>query len=178
MPNEEFTMFTDRLVLRSLRASDAGELFDLNSDPEVMRYTGEEPFANADEALRFVERNDADATGGLARWAVTDARNGDFMGYCGLRRDGPEEEVDLGFRLFRRYWSRGYATEAARASLAAGFERFGLERIIGRAMRENLPSITVLRKLGMQLCRASRTPRSHRVSTCPLRFPVLGLGIA
>jgi RimJ/RimL family protein N-acetyltransferase len=58
--------------------------------------------------------------------------------------------VDLGFRFFRDYWFRGYATEAARTALAAGFQRFGLDRIIGRTMRENLASTSVLNKLGMR----------------------------
>ena len=72
------------------------------------------------------------------------------MGFCGLRRHETSGEVDLGFRLFQKYWSKGFATEAAGASLFAGFERFGLDKIVGRAMRENLPSITVLQKLGMR----------------------------
>ena len=73
----------------------------------------------------------------------------EFLGFCGLRRDNPTPEVDLGFRFFRRFWAKGFATEAARAALAAGFGQFGLNEIIGRTMRENLASTSVLKKLGM-----------------------------
>ncbi len=150
MNDDRFTLETPRLILREFREEDAEDLFRLNANPEVMRYTGDTPFADVEAARRFVRDYDEYEREGFGRWAVIDRRDGRFMGFCGLRREMNTGEVDLAFRLSPRYWSSGFATEAARASLQAGFERFGLKEIIGRAMRENLPSISVLQKLGMK----------------------------
>ena len=59
-------------------------------------------------------------------------------------------EVDVGFRFMRVHWGKGYATEAARASLQYGFNEYSLDRIVGRAMKENAASLRVLEKLGMR----------------------------
>ena len=139
MTHRPFSIKTPRLELREFRAEDAEPLFKLNSDPEVLRYTGDDPFADERSAAEFI-RN----------YAHYDIDTDEFLGFCGLRLASPEADVDLGFRLFQRHWARGYATEAARAALTAGFETFGLAEITGRAMRQNLPSISVLQKLGMQ----------------------------
>lgn len=148
LPGGKFTFETPRLRLREFRADDAEALYRLNSDPDVMRYTGEPPFADLEAARNFLEHYSYEPEG-FGRWAVTLGETGEFMGFCGLERLKPRGDVDLGFRLFRRYWASGYATEAGKASLQAGFERFGLDEIISRVMRENGPSISVLQKLGM-----------------------------
>jgi len=59
------------------------------------------------------------------------------------------DEFDIGFRFFKKYWNKGYATESARACLDLGFEKFGMKTIIGRARKENTASIHVLEKLGL-----------------------------
>ncbi len=150
MPTEDFILETPRLRLREFREEDAEALFALNADPEVMRYTGDLPFSEPAAARHFLRDYGEYEREGFGRWAVISREDGAFMGFCGLRRSRDAGKVDLGFRLFPRYWAAGYATEAARACLQAGFERFGLDEIYGRAMRENLPSITVLQKLGMK----------------------------
>jgi RimJ/RimL family protein N-acetyltransferase len=60
------------------------------------------------------------------------------------------DETDIGFRFFRKFWGRGYATESAAACLDYGFGQLGLHRIIGRAMELNTASIRVLEKIGMR----------------------------
>lgn len=148
MSHSEFTLETPRLRLREFRAEDAESLYALNADPDVMRYTGERGFENPASARHFLAQYRYTPEH-FGRWAVTHRESGEFMGFCGLKRPETGGQVDLGFRLFRRYWASGYATEAARACLQAGFEQFGLEEIMSRVMRENGPSISVLQKLGM-----------------------------
>lgn len=148
---------TQRLVLRPFEARDAQALFELNSHPDVMRYTGDQPFRDAAEAADFIEEYRAKTEPGFGRLAVTSIKNGEFMGFCGLNRDPDSGQVDLGFRFFRRHWAKGIATEAALACLEAGFGRLGLTEITGRAMRENLPSISVLQKLGMRFTQISES---------------------
>jgi len=141
---------TARLYLREFEPTDAPSLYALNSNPEVLRYTGDEAFPNTAAAELFLEDYDHYKRFGYGRWAVVLESEERFIGFAGLRMDEQTGEVDLGFRLFTDYWSRGFATEAGSAALRLGFERFSLERIIGRSMRENRPSISVLQKLGME----------------------------
>lgn len=149
MSDRGFKLSSARLILREFADEDAPQLFDLYSDPDVMRYTGEEPFPSVSAVREFIAAYPYYRKHGFGRWAVIERATGHFLGFCGLRRDNPTPEVDLGFRFFRRYWGKGFATEAARIALAAGFGTFGLNEIIGRSMRENLPSTSVLHKVGM-----------------------------
>lgn len=142
---------TERLILRRFDLADAEALHALNGDPEVTRYVGDPPFESVDAARDFVAgylRDVALPEGDLSRWAVVEHATGDVLGFCGLRRQ-PDASVDLGYRLVRRAWGRGYATEAARATLEVGFGRFGLTAITAHADVENLASLRVMEKLGM-----------------------------
>lgn len=143
---------TDRLYLRQFVPGDAMFLFALNSSPEVIRYTGDATFTDMSAAKNFVRDYDHYDQHGYGRWAVILKGENKFIGFCGLRLDDKTGDVDLGFRFFSDYWSQGFATEAGNAVLDLGFEKFGLEKIIGRCLRENLPSISVLQKLGMEFC--------------------------
>lgn len=142
---------TDRLLLRDIDPDrDAPVLFALNTDPEVVRYTGDGPFESV-EATRafFTERIAQYARDGMGRWVVERKADGEVLGWCGLKRldDG---QVDVGYRFFRRHWGQGYATEAARACLEHGFRALGLPVIIAHVMPENAASRGVVRKLGMR----------------------------
>lgn len=141
-------MTTPRLALREFALEDAPALFELNSDPEVMRYTGDAPFASAGEAEDFIRGYGHYREHGYGRWSVLLRETGEFLGWCGLGFN-ELEQVDIGFRFSRKHWGRGYATESARAVLAHGFGELGLTVIIGRAARANTASIRVLEKLGM-----------------------------
>jgi len=141
---------TPRLRLREFCADDAEGLVRLNADLNVLRYTGEPPLvagAGPEQLMRHYASYDDN---GFGRWALIRRQDDRFIGFCGLRRSDRTGDVDLGLRLFPEFWSQGYATEAARGALEAGFRQFGLQEITGRAMRENLPSITILQKLGMK----------------------------
>jgi [ribosomal protein S5]-alanine N-acetyltransferase len=141
---------TQRLILREFSERDANGMFRLNADPEVIRYTGDPPFADVDEARALIIAYDSYARDGYGRWSVMLRSSGEYMGWCGLAWRADRDEVDIGFRFFRAQWGQGYATEAARASLALGFGRFGLDRIVGRALVDNVASCRVLAKLGMR----------------------------
>ena len=145
---------TARLELREFEPDDATAMVELNSDPEVLRYTGDKPFESVEAARRFLEAYPDYRTNGFGRWAVLLRSTGEFAGWCGLKRvDG---EVDLGYRLHRRFWGAGIATEAARASVAHGFLELGLEEIIARAWSQNLASIRVIEKCGLRFWKLAR----------------------
>ncbi len=144
---------TQRLYLREITPEDAEYAYGLNLDPEVIKYTGDEPFESVSSARTFLENYDQYKKYGFGRWAVINKTDHEFLGWCGLKYTADLNEVDIGFRFFKKHWNRGYATESAKACLDLGFNNFGILNIVGRAMKENFRSIAVLEKIGMIYCR-------------------------
>ncbi|MFB6319945.1 GNAT family N-acetyltransferase [Saccharicrinis sp. FJH54] len=140
---------TSRLILREFNPDDAEAFYVLNSDPEVLRYTGDSPFTNVREAEEFIRSYNDYRKNGFGRWAVIFKSTHEFLGWCGLKLN-EENMIDIGFRFFRSEWCKGYATEAARATMQYGFDKLKLKEIVGRAAPENKASIRVLEKLGMK----------------------------
>jgi RimJ/RimL family protein N-acetyltransferase len=140
---------TERLELREFLPQDAEQMYQLNLDPEVIRYTGDPPFASIVEAADFLSAYDDYSRNGFGRWAVIRKQDGAFIGWSGLKRHD-DGMVDIGFRFFQHEWGKGYATESAKAVLDCGFNELKLEEIIGRAAKANTASIRVLEKLGMR----------------------------
>ncbi len=146
---ENYLFETERLQLREIRVSDAPVMYELNLDPEVVQYTGDEPFASLEETEAFIKNYPDYAKNGYGRWAVVRKEDGEVLGWCGLKFLAENQETDIGYRFFKKFWGMGYATEAARACLKYGFENLGLQTIVARAMHQNEASINVMKKLGM-----------------------------
>lgn len=140
---------TSRLVLREFLIEDAKDIFELNSDTEVIRYTGDQPFASVEVARLFLQGYNKYAADGYGRWTVLLKEDSSYLGWCGLNYSAVTDETDLGFRFMRRHWNQGFATEAAEGCLHFGLHELRLNRIIGRAMAENKASVRVLEKIGM-----------------------------
>jgi RimJ/RimL family protein N-acetyltransferase len=83
------------------------------------------------------------------RWATHIKSNLEFIGWCGLKYRPEQNEIDIGYRFMKKFWGNGCATEAAFACIEYGFETLKMHRIIGRALPENLASLRVLEKCGM-----------------------------
>lgn len=140
---------TERLTIREIERSDAEDCFLLNADPEVLKYTADEAFASLDEATAFWSAYDQYEKYGIGRWAVIRTDDEAFLGWCGLKYSPSTDEYDIGYRLMKKYWGYGYATEAASACLDHGMQRLDIRYIIGKAMHENEASIRILQKIGM-----------------------------
>lgn len=140
---------TKRLYLRELTPDDAEDFLKLNQDHEVIRYTGDIPFNNIQEATSFLQNYNQYEIYGMGRWAVIKKEDNRFLGWCGLKYSAELNEVDIGFRFHKKFWNQGYATESAKAYLEFGFDQLNLKRIIGRAMKNNISSVKVLEKIGM-----------------------------
>ena len=129
-------------------------MHEVYADREVMRYigAGDSYSTSVDESEERLSRLiDHHERHGFSLWAVTDRETGAVMGDCGLiyyAHEGPE--IELGYRLAKPYWGNGYATEAARAWVAHGFEELDLDRIVAVTHPENVASQRVLEKLGMR----------------------------
>lgn len=142
---------TSRLILREFIIEDAQDFFDLNSDPDVLKFTGDQPFSKVEDAILFLKNYQKQQYQmvGYGRWAVILKPMNQFIGWCGLKKN-EENLIDLGFRFYKEQWNKGYATEAAKATLIYGFYHLQFHEIIGRAAQENSASIRVLEKIGMK----------------------------
>jgi len=139
---------SDRLLYRHFHVDDAEQMYLLNSDPEVMRYTGDVAFESVDASRAFLEQYDPYSVTGFGRWCVISKDTGAILGWCGLKQI-PSGEIDLGYRFFRKYWQRGYATESSLFSIDLARNKYNLSTIIGRVVPENTGSVNVLQKVGM-----------------------------
>lgn len=146
----EYILETERLVLRELTTDDAANFYQLNLNPNVIRYTGDAAFSDVEAAYTFLENYSDYKRNGYGRWAVIRKEDNAFLGWCGLKYNADMDETDIGFRFFEEYWNMGYATESAKACLDYGFSQLKLEVIIGRAMKDNMASIKVLEKIGLE----------------------------
>ncbi len=142
---------TERLVLRQFEPGEGQLIYTLNEDPEITRYTGD-PVRDMDHANEVLEQVILPqyALYNHGRWAVHTKPGMEFIGWCGLKYRPELDEIDLGYRFMKQAWGKGYATEAAMASIKYGFEQLGMKRIVGRAMPGNIASIKVLEKCGMK----------------------------
>jgi RimJ/RimL family protein N-acetyltransferase len=146
---------TSRLKLRRFTEDDVDNLFELNNDPEVMRYlTGGKPTPREvirDEIipyhLDFYQRDGQSGT-----WAAQQRSSGDFLGWFHFR-PGHGEGMELGYRLRRASWNKGYATEGSRALVEKGFTDLSVPRVFGLTMTVNTASRRVLEKSGLGLVR-------------------------
>jgi ribosomal-protein-alanine N-acetyltransferase len=142
---------TERTLMRRLTIEDANDFFNLNLDKEVLKYTGDIPFDNIQAAIDFLRHYDQYTKYGVGRLAVIDKTTLKFIGWCGLKFSPEKNEYDIGFRFYRAYWNKGFATETAKKCLDFGFEKLNIDKIVGRAMKKNRASIKVLEKIGMKL---------------------------
>lgn len=145
---------TPRLILRQMTEADAPNIFQLNSDPEVTKYVHEAPTTTHEHALKIItDIIIPQYKNGLGRWAMIQKSDNSFIGWCGVKYRADDDEYDLGYRIMRSAWGKGYATEAAGHCLAYGLDVLNLKLIQARAHFENLASLNVLQKIGMKYVR-------------------------
>lgn len=142
---------TDRLLLRRWREADLAPWAAMNADPEVREHLGELLTRERSDAV-VAEMQAAFDERGFGWWALEARESGEFIGRVGLDEvddDMPFAGVDIGWRLARAAWGHGYATEAALACLAFGFETLGLTEVVASTTVNNLRSQAVMRRIGM-----------------------------
>ncbi|MET9272429.1 GNAT family N-acetyltransferase [Kribbella sp. NPDC003557] len=141
---------TSRLVLRRFTADDLELLVSLDSDPEVMRFLTGQPTPRpeiADVVLPEILKV-YDEHPGLGTFKA-ETRDG-FVGWFGLQPTGVPGTVDVGYRLLRSAWGKGYATEGTRALIAHAFTGLGMERVVADTMAVNHRSRDVMRRSGLR----------------------------
>lgn len=148
---------TSRLVLRQWRDDDLEPFADLNADPEVMRYFPA-PLDRGQSDAFAARARAAIAADGFGLWAVEVVEEAAFVGFVGLAVPRFEADftpaVEVGWRLARAAWGKGYASEAGHAALAFGFQELALEEIVSFTAAVNERSRRVMERIGMRRDRA------------------------
>ena len=159
----EIFLQTPRLVLRRFTEDDVENLVELDSDPEVMHFiTGGRPTPREEiesEVLpAFLGHYERYA--GYGFWAAIEKSTGRFLGWFHFRPEhgAPPDEVELGYRLHRSAWGKGYATEGSRALIQKGFAELGVRRVVASTMVVNVASRRVLEKAGLKFVRLFHQP--------------------
>jgi RimJ/RimL family protein N-acetyltransferase len=143
---------TDRLILRQWRDDDRPAFAALNADPVVMEFfpetrTRQQADTVLDRLIGHFDRH------GFGFWALELRESGENIGFTGLQHvdfDAPFcPAVEIGWRLARSHWGKGYATEAARAALDAAFRELKLDEVVSYAVKTNTRSRAVMERLGM-----------------------------
>ncbi len=149
----QYPIETERLLIRPFALEDAEALHAVWGDPANNRFLGSRVPASVDETRRaHLEAIVADQRKhGFALCAVIEKASGTLIGDCGLFVSPDHADVELAYGFGRRWWGRGYATEAARGCVRAGFEQLGVERIVADVDSWNEASIRVLEKTGFEL---------------------------
>ena len=159
---------TERLLLRRFTESDVANLHELDGDPEVMRFiNGGRPVSRdvirneiLPRFLRAYERFE-----GFGVWAAIERSTGQFVGWFEFypRKDAGPEEVELGYRLRRSAWGKGYATEGSRALIRKGFTELGVQRVVAETMAVNAASRRVMEKAGLKYVRTFHQEWQERI---------------
>jgi RimJ/RimL family protein N-acetyltransferase len=150
---------TERLRLRPFTAEDLDDLVELDSDPEVMRFiNGGAPTPRGEVESEVLPHFVAYAAhpSGYGFWAAEERATGTFLGWFHLRPhagDGDPDQPELGYRLRRMAWGRGYGSEGARALVDLAFTDLGASRVYAESMAVNLASRRVMEKAGLRFVR-------------------------
>ena len=151
------TLTTDRLILRPWTEADFEPFAAMSADPQVMEHfpatlTRAESDAVAGKLKALIEEN------GIGFWALEAPGEAGFIGFTGIQKvmfeapfapAPPDSVVEIGWRLARPYWGKGFASEAALAALAYGFDELGLPEIVSFTATRNLRSQAVMERIGM-----------------------------
>ena len=145
---------TDRLTLRGWHDDDLDAVTAMNADPEVMRYIRDGSVLDRDGSAAALRRwRNHWVRHGFGLFAVEVRETGELAGWAGLAVPEflPEvlPAVEIGWRLDRRFWGHGYATEAATAAMAYAFTDRGLDRLVSIRHPDNVRSRRVMDKLGL-----------------------------
>lgn len=144
---------TERLLLRQFTVQDMDKFYELESDPEVMRYirggkprSYEQVKQKLEDNISYYQKYPL-----FGVWAVIVKGEEDFAGWVCLKHLDQTTDLEVGYRLLPKFWRKGYASEATEAVIRYGFEICGLEKIYAVAQPENIASTGLMEKVGMQV---------------------------
>ena len=149
---------TDRLHLRQLSSEDAGFILELLNEPSFIRNIGDRGVRTMEGANSYILNGPVAsyAKNGFGLYLVKLKETAESIGMCGLIKRDTLEDVDIGYAYLPRFWSKGYAVEAAQAVKEYAKNVVGLNRLVAIVDPENAGSMRVLEKIGLQFERMVR----------------------
>lgn len=157
---QESILETLRLRFCELQRTDAPFLMELLNEPAFLQNIGDKQVRSIADAYRYLEQGPwaSYAAHGFGLWRVDLIEDGTPIGICGLLKRPFLPHADLGYALLQRYWSRGYALEAAQATLRYARTQLKLHTLFAMTALENPASIRVLEKIGFRFDRIENFP--------------------
>jgi len=146
---------TERYNVRDIEDYDLEDMFDLDSNPNVHKYIGNQPISKPEEAEEIIKNIKRQYENfGVGRWAIADKVTDEFIGWTGFKREEklrPDRVyLDLGYRLREKFWGQGIAAETAKACLKYGFDTLNYKEVFACADINHLASNKILLKIGFQ----------------------------
>ncbi|WP_103071420.1 GNAT family N-acetyltransferase [Aquimarina sediminis] len=171
---QDYLFRSQRLGFRNWTSDDLEPLAQINDDDDVMEFFPFKPSKEETEA--FIARMQKMLTEkGFCYFAVDILETNEFIGFIGLSEQTYLDEmgpfIDIGWRLKKSVWNKGYATEGAKACLRFGFDQIGLEKIYSVAPEANIKSELIMKKIGMQRVHSFDHPKllnNDRLKRCSL----------
>ncbi|WP_299455817.1 GNAT family N-acetyltransferase [uncultured Microscilla sp.] len=143
---------TKRCYIREFVEGDVELIYQMNSDPEVMKYiTDGKPQTyeySKKRTLYFINEYYSKYPG-LGMWAVVRKAGDQLMGWVCLKHLDNQDLIEIGYRLIKEHWGQGYATEVSQALVHYGFTEVSLDKIVGIASEDNVKSQYILQKIGL-----------------------------
>lgn len=151
---------TARLNLRRLSVDDAAFIFELLNEPSFIRNIGDRGVRTIEDARKYILEGPVASYErlGFGLYCVELKESGASIGMCGLVKREAIPDVEVGYAFLPRFWSKGYALEAALAIKSYGLEVLGLKRLVAITHPDNAGSIRVLEKIGLMYERMVRLP--------------------
>ena len=146
---------TERLLLREMLPSDAEALFEMDKNPNVHLYLGNEPLQSIDQVYGYIESiQNQYIQNGIGRFVVVLKETNEVIGWAGIKYiTEPENNrvnfYDIGYRLQEKHWQKGYGLEAAKAWRDYGFNEMEIPMLVATAHVDNVGSNKILQKIGM-----------------------------
>ncbi len=143
---------TERLIIRHLELFDAPHIVPLFNSEESLRFIGNKKIHSLEDARTYLKNGPLAmyAARGFGLYAVTSREDGAFLGISGLIQRDTLKDVDVGYGFLPEAYGRGFASEAAVAMVDHARSDIGLKRLVAITKRENIGSVKVLEKIGMQ----------------------------
>ncbi|MFB7159953.1 GNAT family N-acetyltransferase [Lysinibacillus sp. NPDC056232] len=143
---------TERLTLRLQTTNDAGFILKLMNEPSWLQFIGDRGLRTVEDACEYIENGPTRMYEqfGFCLYLVERKEDQTPVGICGLVKRESLEDVDIGFAFLPKYWGKGYAYEAASATLAYALETLGLNRIVAITTQDNHASAKLLEKVGLK----------------------------